>query len=167
MELFFQDITLMLRLFDDAWMRKFKDEWNKDPYLASHLKQINFSSTIAYGFPDEESPRACIVVENGYITKAEKYKDQQLNWDLRAKENHWKEWLSREVGTTGIGLAYSTGKLKFIEGDYKAMIRNPKMSSPFIKSFSAMSRVQLEQTEAARAEMARGATNRVAAGSRK
>ena len=157
----------MLRLFDDAWMRKFKDEWNKDPYLADHLKQINFSSTIAYGFPDEDTPRACIVVENGYITKAEKYKDQQLNWDLRARETHWKEWLSREVGTTGIGLAYSTGKLKFIEGDYKAMIRNPKMSSPFIKSFSAMSRVQLEQTTAARANMAGATTSRVATGFRK
>lgn len=157
----------MLRLFDDAWMRKFKDEWNRDPYLASHLKQINFSSTIAYGFPDEDAPRACIVVENGYITKAEKYKNQQLNWDLRARENHWKEWLSREVGTTGIGLACSTGKLKFIEGDYKAMIRNPKMSSPFIKSFSAMGRVELGQTEAARADMAQATTSRVSTSARK
>jgi hypothetical protein len=157
----------MLRLFDDAWMRKFKDEWNRDPYLASHLEQINFSSTIAYGFPDEDAPRACIVVENGYITKAEKYTGQQLNWDLRARENHWKEWLSREVGTTGIGLAYSTGKLKFIEGDYKAMIRNPKMSSPFIKSFSAMSRVEQVRTDAARASRASAATSRVATGARK
>lgn len=152
----------MLRLFDDVWMRKFKDEWNKDPYLAHHLKQINFSSTIAYGFPDETAPRACIVVENGYITKAEKYKDQQLNWDLRARENHWKEWLSREVGTSGIGLACSTGKLKFIEGDYKAMIRNPEMASPFIKSFSAMGRVELKRTEAARPDTARTATSRAA-----
>lgn len=156
----------MLRLFDDAWMRRFKDEWNKDPYLASHLQKINFSSTIAYGFPDEDTPRACIVVEDGYITEAGKYKSQQLNWDLRARENHWKEWLGREVGTTGIGLAYSTGKLKFIEGDYKAMIRNPKMSLPFIKSFSAMSRVELGQTEPARTNMTAATTARASTGAR-
>lgn len=132
----------MLTLFGDAWMSKFKDEWNKDPYLADQLKKINFSSTIAYGYPDEDTPRACIVVEDGYVTEAGEYKDQDVNWDLRAKENHWKEWIQREVGSTGLGLAYTTGKLKFIEGDYKSMIKNSTLSSPFIKSFSAMGRIE-------------------------
>ena len=131
----------MLKLFESAWMIKFKDEWNKDPYLSKPLNDINFSSTIAYGFPDETTPRACIVIENGLAVEAGKYKDQPLNWDLRAKENHWEEWIKREVGTTGLGLAYSTGKLKFVEGDYKSMIKNPSMTSSFIKSFSAMGRV--------------------------
>lgn len=130
-----------MKLFDDVWMNKYKDEWNKDPYLARHLKEINFSSTIGYGFPDEERPRGCIIIESGYVIKAGDYTDQSLNWDLRAKENHWKEWIQREVGSTGLGLAYTTGKLKFVEGDYKSMIRNPNMASPFIKSFSAMSRI--------------------------
>ena len=131
----------MLKLFGKSWMDKYKEEWNKDPYLAKTLKDTNFSSVIGYGFPDEESPRSCIVIENGYIVEAGDYNNQALNWDLRAKETHWHEWIKREVGTTGLGLAYSTGKLKFIEGDYKSMIKNPTMSSPFIKSFSAMSRV--------------------------
>ena len=80
-------------------------------------------------------------LKNGYVTKAGDYDGQPLNWDLRAKETHWKEWMQREVGSTGLGLAYTTGKLKFIEGDYKSMIKNPTMSSPFIKSFSAMGRI--------------------------
>ena len=133
-----------MNLFDSTWMSKYKDEWNKDPYLAKHLNEINFSSSIGYGFPDEEKPRGCIIIENGFVVEAGNYNDQQLNWDLRAKENHWKEWIQREVGSTGLGLAYTTGKLKFVEGDYKSMIRNPTMASPFIKSFSAMSRVVAE-----------------------
>ena len=130
-----------MKLFDDAWMEKYKDEWNKDPYLAKHLNEIKFSSIIAYGFPDEEKPRGCIVVEDGYVVEAGSYDNHEVDWDLRARENHWREWIQREVGSTGLGLAYTTGKLKFIEGDYKSMIRNPNMASPFIKSFSAMSRI--------------------------
>ena len=132
----------MLELFDSTWMNKYKEEWNKDPYLAKPLNEISFSSTIGYGFPDEDKPRGCIVIENGYVIEAGDYDNQPLNWDLRAKENHWIEWIKREVGSTGLGLAYTTGKLKFVEGDYKSMIRNPAMSSPFIKSFSAMSRIE-------------------------
>ncbi|MCW8933129.1 MAG: SCP-2 sterol transfer family protein [Gammaproteobacteria bacterium] len=131
----------MLNLFENAWMKKYKDEWNKDPYLAKSLSEIRFSSIIGYGFPDEDKPRACIVIKNGYVIEAGNYNNQKLNWDLRAKEGHWKEWIKREVGSTGLGLAYTTGKLKFVEGDYKSMIKNPTMSSPFIKSFSAMGRV--------------------------
>jgi len=131
----------VLKLFDNAWMKKYKDEWNKDPYLSRHLNEIKFSSTIGYGFPDEEKPRSYIVVENGYVVEAGDYNSQPLNWDLRAKENHWKEWIQREVGSTGLGLAYTTGKLKFVEGDYNSMIRNPNMVTPFIKSFSAMGRI--------------------------
>lgn len=133
--------SVVLKLFDNAWMCKFKDEWNKDPYLAKHLSDMNFSSVIGYGFPDEEAPRCCIVVKEGYVVEAGSYKDQNLNWDLRAKANHWKEWMQREVGSTGLGLAYTTGKLKFVEGDYNAMIKNPSMLSPFVKSFSAMGRI--------------------------
>jgi hypothetical protein len=131
----------MLELFNDAWMSKYKEEWNRDPYLGKHLKDINFSSIIGYGFPDEDKPRSCIIIENGYAVEAGYYNNQKLNWDLRAKEGHWKEWINREVGTTGLGLAYSTGKLKFVEGDYKSIIKNPNIASPFIKSFSAMGRV--------------------------
>ncbi len=130
-----------MKLFDSAWMEKYKDEWNKDPDLSKHLNEINFSSVIGYGFPDEEKPRSCIVVENGFVVEAGRYHNQVLNWDLRARADHWQQWINREVSTTGLGLAYTTGKLKFVEGDYKSMIKNPSMAHPFIKSFTAMGRV--------------------------
>jgi len=41
---------------------------------------------------------------------------------------------------TGLGLAVTTGKLKFNSGDFKAMIKDPRMATPFVKSFSVMGR---------------------------
>lgn len=131
----------MPKLFNDEWMKKYQLEWNKDPELSVALKKINFNSVIGYGFMNESKPRGFISVKNGQIIDAGLYSDQALNWDLRAKETHWNDWLSREVGTTSVGLAYSTGKLKFIEGDYKNMIKDPSIGRPFVKSFSAMGRV--------------------------
>ena len=130
----------MSELFTEQWMKKFQAEWNRDPELVTPLESINFTSTIGYGFPDEHAPRGCIIVENGLIIDAGSYRGQELNWDLRARQGHWHEWLSREVGNTGFNLAYTTGKLQFIEGDFKIIARNQHMSKPFIKSFSAMSR---------------------------
>jgi len=131
----------MSELFNDEWMKKYQMEWNKDPELSLAFKKISFNSVIGYGFPEENKPRGYISIENGQIIDAGLYNNQELNWDLRAKEHHWNEWLNREVGKASVGLAYSTGKLKFIEGDYKNMIRDPSMGRPFVKSFSAMGRV--------------------------
>ena len=85
--------------------------------------------------------RGFIAVENGTATEAGEYDGRELNWDLRADEANWNKWLQKEIGMTGLGLAYTTGKLKFATGDYKAMISDPRMAGPFIKSFSAMGRV--------------------------
>lgn len=130
----------MSDLFSDIWMKKYQSEWNKDTELTSALKKINFNSVIGYGFPDEDQPRACIVIEFGKVVEAGPYRGEQLNWDLRAKERHWHGWLQREVGNTGLGLAYNTGKLKFLAGDYKHMLKNPALYRPFIRSFSVMGR---------------------------
>lgn len=131
----------MPELFNDAWMKKFQSIWNKDPELSIALEKISFNSAIGYGFSNESTPRGCIIIENGQAVDAGPYEGQTLNWDLRAKESHWKEWLNREVGVASVSLAYATGKLKVMAGDYKKMIKTPSMSRPFIKSFSAMGRV--------------------------
>ena len=133
--------NLMSKLFNDIWMKRYQLIWNKDPELSTALEKISFDSIIGYGFPDESMPRGCIVVKNGHVIDAGSYEGQPLNWDLRAKEDHWEEWLNREVGAASVGLAYSTGKLKFITGNYKNMIKSPGISRSFIKSFSAMGRV--------------------------
>jgi hypothetical protein len=38
-------------------------------------------------------------------------------------------------------MAATTGKLKFRKGDYGAMVKDPRMAGPFVKSFSVMGRV--------------------------
>jgi hypothetical protein len=42
----------------------------------------------------------------------------------------------------GLGMAYTTGKLKFKIGDYMAMVKDPRMAGPFIKSFTVMGQVK-------------------------
>ena len=82
-----------------------------------------------------------IKVEAGKVTEAGSYEGQELNWDLRADDANWNKWFKKELGMTGLGLAFTTGKLKFNVGDYKAMLKDPRMATPFIKSFSVMGRV--------------------------
>lgn len=128
-------------LFSDEWMKKFMQEWNKEEKLSGELEKIGFTSKIAYGFDGEETPRGVIVIENGHAISAGAYHGEDLNWDLRAREESWNGWMQKEMGMMGLGAAYTTRKLKFAAGDYKAMIKDPRMAGPFIKSFSVMGRV--------------------------
>ena len=131
----------MTRLFNEDWMKRFQFEWNRNTHQAQTAEPHNAHLTIGYGFPEEGSPRGCIVLKNGQITEAGQYQGQLLDWDLRAKELHWKDWLNRETGSTSIGLAYTTGKLKFLSGDYWQIIKNPSIKQSFIKGFSVMGRI--------------------------
>ncbi|RMF84392.1 MAG: SCP-2 sterol transfer family protein [Nitrospirae bacterium] len=132
----------MAELFSPEWMKAFGEEWNKEPGLAEALGKIGFNSVIAYGFDDEVEPRGVLVVENGKVTYAGPPRDgDQFNWDLRAKKKNWEKWLSKPPGMAGLGMAYTTRKLKFEIGDYTAMIKDPRMAPPFVKSFVVMGRV--------------------------
>ncbi len=128
----------MSELFSDGWMKAFSDAWNADPELAGELEKIGFNSVIAYGIDGEDTPRGYLSVENGKATDAGAYEGQEMNWDLRASEDQWTKWMSKPPGMMGLGTAYTTRKLKFVVGDYSAMIKDPRMAGPFIKSFSAM-----------------------------
>ena len=130
-----------MALFDDAWMKGFQEQWNAEPGLFEALGNINFNSVIGYGFKGDDQAVGYIAVENGVCVDAGEYDGRELNWDLRADTGNWEKWLKKELGMTGLGLAYATGKLKFAVGDYKAMISDPRMAGPFIKSFAAMGRV--------------------------
>jgi len=48
------------------------------------------------------------------------------------------------LGMAGMGMAYTMGKLKFRTGDYGAMIKNPKMAGPFVKSFGLMQKIKTQ-----------------------
>lgn len=131
----------MVELFADEWMKRFMDEWNADTELFEALGKIGFDSNIGYGFDKEDKPRGLLVVKGGKVVSAGVYKDEDLNWDLRASKESWLLWFTKGIGMAGLGMAYVSGKIKFKKGDYVAMIKDPRMAPPFIKSFSAMKQV--------------------------
>ena len=130
----------MSDLFTDDWMKSFMDEWNDEADLSDALAKINFNSVIGYGFAGADAPLGVLVVENGKATDAGAFDGQEMNWDIRASEAQWDKWISKPPGMMGLGAAFTTGKMKFVVGDYGAMIKDPRMAKPFIKSFSVMSR---------------------------
>ena len=75
------------------------------------------------------------------VTSGGAYNGEELNWDIRAKEDQWNKWIAKPPGMTGLGMAFTTGKMKFMVGDYGAMVKDPRMAGPFIKSFAAMAQV--------------------------
>jgi hypothetical protein len=131
----------MADMFSDEWMNSFKDQWNAEPELSDALAKINFNSVIAYGFDGEDTPRGVLTIENGKATNAGPYTgSEDLSWDLRATFDNWNKWMAKPPGMMGLGMAYTSRKLKFNVGDYGAMIKDPRMAGPFIKSFSVMGR---------------------------
>ena len=129
-------------LFSQPWMSAFASEWNAEPGLRGELENIGFNSVIAYGFDGEDEPRAVLVVKKGVAVDALPYAGQQADWDLRAAESSWREWLAKPPGMLSIGIAYTAGRIKFLKGDYATMIKDPRLASPFVKSFKVMGRVK-------------------------
>lgn len=130
----------MAELFSEEWMLSFMAQWNAEPELASALAEINFDSVIGYGFPEDNDPLGVLTIENGEAVSAGAYSGQTLNWDLRATADQWSKWMEKPPGMMGLGTAFATGKIKFKIGDYSAMVKDPRMAGPFIKSFSVMGR---------------------------
>ena len=130
----------MADLFSDEWMKSYMEQWNAEPELSDALAQIAFGSVIGYGFDGEDQPRGVISVENGKAVSAGAYNGEELNWDIRCSEDQWKKWISKPPGMMGLGMAFTSRKMKFMVGDYGAMIKDPRMAGPFIKSFSVMGR---------------------------
>ena len=114
----------MADMFSDEWMKSYMEQWNAEPELSDALAQINFNSIIAYGFDGEDTPRGIIDVQNGKAVSAGTYNGETLNWDLRATADNWGKWLSKPPGMMGLGMAYTSRKLKFNVGDYGAMIKD-------------------------------------------
>ncbi len=131
----------MAELFSDAWMKEYMEQWNNDPELPTALGKIDFNSVICYGIDGEDQPRGAIIVENGKAVSAGAYNGETPNWDLRATEENWKKWMVKPPGMMGLGVAYTSRKLKFHVGDYAAMIKDPRMAGPFIKTFAVMGRI--------------------------
>ncbi|MCU7837232.1 MAG: SCP-2 sterol transfer family protein [gamma proteobacterium symbiont of Taylorina sp.] len=131
----------MADLFSDEWMKSFQTIWNADPGLKDALAEIGFNSVIGYGMPGDDTARGFIDVQNGEVVTAGTYEGQELSWDIRADQKNWEKWLSKGIGMAGMGMAVTTGKMKFKTGDFKAMVKDPRMAGPFIKSFEGMGKV--------------------------
>lgn len=131
----------MADIFAVQWMQKMVDEWNKEPELANELSNIGFNSTIAYGFENEDEPRAVLVIKKGKAVSGDVFSYQEFNWDLRASKEDWQKWFNKPPGMMALGMAYTSRKLRFKKGDYTAMIKDPRMAGPFLKSFIVMGRV--------------------------
>ena len=131
----------MADLFSGDWMAVFQEQWNSESELTGPLGEIGFSSVIGYGFPGDDQPVGVITIENGQAVSAGAYSGEEMNWDIRADESQWKKWIAKPPGMMGLGMAFTSGKMKFKVGDYSAMIKDPRMAGPFIKSFSVMGRV--------------------------
>ncbi|CAN1208677.1 SCP2 domain-containing protein [Tumidithrix helvetica PCC 7403] len=136
----------MSDLFSQEWMQTYGEKWNADPELSDALAKIHFNSTIGYGFENEPEPRGILEIENGKVIHAGAYKGQALSWDLRAERDRWQEWLKKGLNLVGLSMAYMSRKLQFRVGDYAAMIKDPRMAGPFIKSFTVMAKVSPEMS---------------------
>lgn len=131
----------MSEIFSAEWMESLKNAWNADPDIPTALAEIGFNSSIGYGFIDNETASGILMIENGTVISAGIYKGEALSWDFRAKQSQWKKWLIKPPGMSALSLAFTSGKLKIKAGDYGAMMKDHRMASPFIKSFSLMSQL--------------------------
>jgi putative sterol carrier protein len=134
----------MAELFSDEWMKALKDAWNADPEVSGKLADIGFNSVIACGFKGEDQPRGVFVVENGECVRAGDFDGTAPDWDMRADKDNWIKWAKDGIGMTGLGTAFAMGKLKFLTGDFKGMIKDPRMAGPFVKSFSLMGKIDTQ-----------------------
>ena len=128
-------------LFSDRWLARFAEVWNSEPELTDALGRISFDASIGYGFKGEERPRGVVIVRDGRIVTTKPFTGEPLDWDMRAEPSTWMSWLDEPPGMMGVGMAYTTSKLQFVVGDYAAMIKDPRMAGPFMKSFAVMARV--------------------------
>ena len=140
----------MSELFSVDWMNSLKDGWNNEPGVKDKLAEIGFNSVITCGFKDDEDPIGVFVVENGECVSAGAYNGETPDWDMRASNNDWMKWVTKGIGIMGsdmlgMGKAYASGALKFKVGDYGAMVKNPKMAGPFVKSFSLMKAIDTDK----------------------
>ncbi len=129
-------------VFSIEWLELLRQEWNRREGLSDQLRQVGFSSVVAFGVPQEEQPRAYLVIRNGEIDEVKKLASDLPQWDLRADESQWQAWFSEPPGLIALGMAFTNRSLQFRHGNYPAMIKDPLMAESFVRSFALMSKAQ-------------------------
>ncbi len=108
----------MGELLSLEWMQAYATTWNAKPDLAEVLAQIQFQSTIGYGFKKMTQPQGVLAIEQGRVISAGNFTGQLLSWDLRANLQDWEKWLANGLELAGLGLAYMSRKLVFKVGGF-------------------------------------------------
>ena len=134
----------MAQLFSAEWMEALGQLWNKDEKMLKNLENVHFDSVVGYGYKDESKPRGVLVVREGKVVHGGAYTDQDLNWDLRADIASWENWLKKGFGLARLGSAVTSGELKFVTGDYRQMVKNVKLSVPFLRHLDLMQQIKTE-----------------------
>ncbi len=128
----------MPELFSADWARNYQELWNSSEGIAGQLSQSGFTSIVGFGVDGEDAPRVVFKIENGKIVAAGKSANGECNWDLRASSEEWASLVAKPPGLMKLGLAYTSRKLKFVKGDYAVMIKDPGLSTAFVKCFALM-----------------------------
>lgn len=128
----------MPELFSEAWAENYKDLWNSNEGIADQLGKSGFCSVVAFGVDGEDDPRVVLTISDGQIVGAGEPHGQSYNWDLRASQEEWDSLVAKPPGLMKLGLAYTSRKLKFNKGDYAMMIKDPSLSTAFVKCFALM-----------------------------
>jgi len=131
-------------LFSAAWMETLAAAWNTDGKMLDNLMENGFDAEIGFGFTDHQRPSGYLKISGGAVTVAGLHGHQSLDWDLRASEENWQLWLTQGFGLNRLGFATATGKLRFVKGNYRQMIRNPSMARPFLRVFELMGEIDTD-----------------------
>ena len=134
----------MSKLFSQQWSQDLASLWNKDKQMLGDLTAISFSGTIGFGILEETIPRITFGVEDGRVETVSLHEGDELDWDLRASEEDWKLWLREGFGLDKLAVASAGGRLKFLAGDYRRMIRTQEMSRPFLRVLQLMAKVKTD-----------------------
>lgn len=130
----------MGNMFDQEWLAGFAARWNNTPEMTGPLGQAKFSSTIGFGYKDDELPRVTFQVQDGKVvsTSVEQSAATAYNWDLRATPEQWEAWRKEPLTIISLGPAVAQGKIQFKAGDYRAMIRQIQLAKPFLHFFTIL-----------------------------
>jgi len=132
----------MHTLFSAAWMEALAATWNADEKMLNNLIESGFNAEIGFGFIADERAMGYLKINNGAVVFAGLCGQQTLEWDLRASPENWQLWLTEGFGLKRLGFTTATGKLRFVRGNYRQMIRNPSLARPFLRVFELMGEVE-------------------------
>ena len=131
----------MAEMFSSEWAMAYMNIWNSDAEITSMLSNAGFSSVVAFGYTNEDSPRFVMTIENGKVISVDNKPADAIKWDLRADQDFWLALLSKPPGLMKLGIAYTSRKLRFNKGDYATMVKDPSLAGAFVKCFSLMGKV--------------------------